>query len=593
MAGRLDYASRPAMNPTMTTESSITPASIALQGQTVSPGAAFGPILIRDEGFGDVKVRQLKASEIDEEQARLDSAARGARVALVHQRNSLAGRFTEEQRRIFDAHLKILEDPQVEADIRNRIQEGQNLESSVREVLEIYERLCAVVETEGMRNKLSDLRDVAVRFLQHCRRHEASVQVAVPSGGILVVQELSVSDLTFALENNVRAIVAEGGTMGSHGTILTRAAGLPALIGVEGIFEAATAATNGLVEGETGQIILDPDNDVVSSALGRVAQLDPVEEMGPARLSDGTQVILEAAIASPAEARRAVANGVPHVGLYRTELPLIQRKGAPREDSLTKFHSKVLRTVDSIIFRLPDLDPSTGLDRFFPARDEGAKLGLRGARVLFDNPEMLAVQIRGILRACEGRPVQIAVPFILDCADLDRMRDAVESAREELRLDGVDVSHPVELGAVFETPASALLGREIMSSCDFAMVGYDVLSELLLAADSSCFQDSVRQLAERPHPAVLRAIRKLVQLAEGLNRKIRIYGERVTMQQHLPLLLGLGFRNFVLRPGLLQTTHQLLENLDLDSCERLAEAACRTSSCDELAALIANHRPAS
>lgn len=570
----------------MTTEIPTTPAAaIALQGQTASPGAAFGPIVIRDEGFGDVKVRQLKASEIDEEMARLESAARGARVALVHQRNALAGRFTEEQARIFDAHLKILEDPQVETDIRNRIQDGQNLESAVREVLEVYERLCAVVETEGMRNRLSDLRDVAVRLLHHCRRSEEADTSPTAKGGILVVQELSVSDLTFALENEISAIVAESGTMGSHGTILTRAAGLPALIGVDGIFEAAADADAGLIDGESGQIMLDPDPELVTSALGRVAQMEPAEAMGPARLADGTTVTLEAAIASPAEARRAVAFGMSNMGLYRTELPLIQRKGAPREESLTQFHGKVLRNADSVTFRLPDLDPSTGLDRFFADAGDG-QLGLRGARVLFDHPDMLAVQIRAILRASEGRPVKIAVPFVLDCHDIQRMREAIESAREELRLDGVDVSHPVELGAVYETPSSALLGRELMGASDFALVGYDVLSELLLATDATASKDSSGNNAYQPHPAVLRAVRKLVQLAEGLDREISIYGESVAMENHLPLLLGLGFRHFVLRPGLLKSTHATLETLDLDHCERIAEEACRTSSSVELAALM-------
>ncbi len=569
----------------MTTEIPTTPAAAtALQGQTASPGAAFGPILIRDESFGEVKVRQLKASEIDEEMARLESAARGARVALVHQRNALAGRFTEEQARIFDAHLKILEDPQVETDIRNRIQDGQNLESAVREVLEVYERLCAVVETEGMRNRLSDLRDVAVRLLHHCRRNEEQAETPTATGAVLVVQELSVSDLTFALENGISAIVAESGTMGSHGTILTRAAGLPALINVDGIFESAGDADTALLDGDSGQIVLDPDAEMVSSALGRVAVVEKAEALGPARLADGTTVTLEAAIASPAESRRAVANGVSAIGLYRTELPLIQRQGAPREDSLTQFHGKVLRNAESVVFRLPDLDPSTGLDRFFSNDDEG-KLGLRGARVLFDHPEMLAVQIRAILRASEGRPVKIAVPFVLDCADMRRMREAMELAREELRLEGIDVSHPVKLGAVFETPSSALLGRELMAACDFAMVGYDLLSEMLLAADSTYYSESGRRLSERPHPAVLRAVRKLVQLAEGLDREISIYGERTAMERHMPLLLGLGLRNFVLRPGLLQSTHANLETLDLDHCERLAEEACRTTSCEELANL--------
>jgi phosphoenolpyruvate-protein phosphotransferase (PTS system enzyme I) len=574
----------------MKTESSSTPAALSLQGQTVSPGVAYGRVFVRDEGFGPITKRVLKASEIELEMARVDSAARSARVSLVHQRDELASRFTAEQRRIFDAHLKILEDPSVEADIRNRIREGMNLEAAVRDVLEVYERLCQVVETEAMRNKLADLRDVAWRLLQHCDRgraeDESETEPVPMSGGILVVRELSVSDLTEALEKGVTAIVAEAGTEGSHGTILTRAAGLPALINVKGIHEAAASAQHLLLDGETGQAILDPAPELVSGTLGKLGETLAAEELGPAVLADGTRIYLEAAIASPAEARRSASSGIREVGLLRTELPFIQRHGNPREDSLSKFHSKVLRAVDSAIFRLPDVDSSTGLERLYGTTASDPKLGLRGVRLFLEYPDLLGVQLRAIIRASVGQPVRISIPFVTDLADLRRVREAVDNAREELRLEGLDVSHPIQIGAIFETPSSALLAREIMGASDFALIGLDVLCELLVAADASSSEESVRKLTETPHPTVLRAVRKLVQLAEGLDKEIRIYGERIATGCYLPLLVGLGLRRFVLRPGLLHEAQAALQQLDLEQCERIAEAACRCTSSQEIADLL-------
>jgi phosphoenolpyruvate-protein kinase (PTS system EI component) len=564
------------------------PARATLLGQTVSPGMAYGPVYVRDEDFAAAPEHSLRGEEVDTELARLDSAARAARVGLVHQRDNLAGRFHEDQRRIFDAHLKILEDPSVEADIRNRIREGMPLEASVRDVLQVYERLCQVVETEGMRNKLADLRDVAWRLLQHCNRGRAVEAAAAPSrqGSVLVVHELSVSDLTEALERGVAAIIAEAGTMGSHGTILTRAAGMPALIGVDGIREAIREAKMLLVDGESGQVLVDPSPEAVESSLGKVAEQPAAEAIGPALLADGTEVRLSSAVASPAEARRAINSGVSTIGLYRTELPLIQRQGRPREDSLVQFHGKVLRGAESAQVRLPDLDPSTGLTRFFAPGVGDAKLGPRGVRVLLAHPDMLGVQLRALMRAVEGKPLQLAIPAVVDPGDLQRVREAVDNAREELRLEGVDVSSNPKLGAVFETPSSALLGRELMADADFALIGLDAMCEHIVGCDVDSRDPDVRALAMLPHPALLRAIGKLVQLAEGRDRKLTVYGERLAEGVWMPLLIGLGVRRFALRPGILREVHGKLGGLDLELCERIAERAARAKTADEVAAMV-------
>jgi phosphotransferase system enzyme I (PtsI) len=144
-------------------------------GQTASPGTAYGPLFLSIESVDSIPVRRLADSEVEAELDRVDSVARAARVGLVRQRDALGDRFTEEQTRIFDTHLRMLEDPVIEADIRGRIREDHlSLEGAVRDALSVYERLFEVVETEALRNKLADMRDVALRLLRHCNRGTAS-----------------------------------------------------------------------------------------------------------------------------------------------------------------------------------------------------------------------------------------------------------------------------------------------------------------------------------------------------------------------------------------------------------------------------------
>ena len=207
-------------------------------------------------------------------------------------------------------------------------------------------------------------------------------------------------------------------------------------------------------------------------------------------------------------------------------------------------------------------------------------------RLLRERPEILARQVRAILRASEGRPVFIAAPFVSDLSDLRALRDAVDNAREELRMEGADVSHPVQLGAVIEIPAAALLGRELVAQADFLLLGLDTLAQNMLAADRRNPSRGVARLLDKPHPVILRAVRKLVQVCDGRGKELTVYGETIAQGAMLPLLIGVGARRLAVRPTLLGEVHGRLAALDLDTCERVAEAACHAVTPEELEAAL-------
>ncbi|HJM38692.1 MAG TPA: putative PEP-binding protein [Planctomycetota bacterium] len=547
-------------------------------GQSASPGVACGPAFLSFAGLGEIEEHRLTDEEVEQELGRLDSVARAARVSLVRQRESLADHFTPEQRAVFDTHLHLLEDPVIEADVKDRIREQRmTLENSVKDVFHVYERLFEVVQTESLRNKMSDMRDVALRILRHCSRGASSGQTAANRSnlkdGILVVKELSLSDLTEALEHGIAAIAAESGSTTNHGAILTRAAGIPAVIGVKGLRENLTEGQTLLVDGNTGQVVLDPSPESVGAAQNRALEEDTPTLSQP-RLADGTHIHLCAAVASATEARTAARIGIVDTGIYRTELPIFQRQGAPKENSLAALYKQVLNASDSTIFRLPDLDSSSDLPSVFPEGETNPALGLRGIRLLFSRPEMLNLQLRAIYRASEGSEVRVAVPFVTGPADLRRTREAFDTVREELRLAGVDVSAPPQIGAVIETPSSALLAREVFAESDFITIGLDSLSQYVLCADRNHPHPEVLRGLTGIHRVVLRAVRKLCQLAGALGKPLSVYGETVLDEDNLELLVGSGVRSFALRPALLQLAQARLDGLDLSACERSAEKAC-------------------
>ena len=550
-------------------------------GQSASSGVACGKAFLSMSGLEEIPERRLQDDEIADELNRLDSVARAARASLARQRRELGGQFTEEQRKVFDTHLLMLEDPVIEADVRGRISEkGMSLESAVKDVFQVYERLFRVVETASLRNKLSDMRDVALRLLRHCKRPAEPTPAVNMKGGVMVVRELSLNDLTEALEQGVVAIVAEGGSLSSHGAILTRAAGIPAVIGLAGFHERIRPGDDLLVDGDGGRVVLNPPPEVLSTRLdSSPAEGGPV--LGQVLLRDGSEAALLAAAASPSEVRAAAGLGIADVGLYRTELPVIQRDGLPREDSLSALYAQVLKNGGQITFRLPDLDNLSQLRKLAVAGappEANPALGLRGIRLLLRKPELLSLQLRAILRASAGRPVRIAVPFVSQPSDLDRVHDAVRAAQQELRLEGVSAAGAVSLGAVVETPAAALLGREILERSDFALIGLDNLAQYLLAADRGHPDPEVSDGLRRVHPALLRAVGKLARLAEALGKELAVYGEAITLEGMIEALLGLGIRRFVIRPEHLRAVSARLEVSDPDGCIEKAAAASRAAA---------------
>ncbi len=563
----------------MTASTGTRTGQTVFNGQAASPGVACGPAYLSFGKLEDIGPGHLRDDEVEAELGRLDSVARAARVSLVRQREALSDQFTPEQRQVFDTHLKMLEDPVIEADVRERITKEQlRLEDAVKSVYHVYERLFKVVQSENLRNKMSDMRDVALRYLRHCDRSEEAdaPSAAERRGSVLVVRELSLSDLTEALENGVGAIVAEGGSLGSHGAILTHAAGIPAVIGVEGLRDQLEGGASLLVDGHAGQVVLEPSEEAVSAAMNRAVEEDTPRLEMPT-LADGTCIQLSSAVASVREARTAVRIGIEEVGLYRTELPVIQRQGSPKEAPLVNLYRQVVNNAAGVVFRLPDMDSSVDLPQIFPEHEANPALGMRGCRLLFARPEFMRTQLCAMLRGSEGRQVSVAAPFITGPGDLRRLREVIDGVREELRLAGVDVSHPVRLGAVIETPAAALLGREILREADFALIGLDALGQYLMAADRGHPSVEVTAGLQGMPPVLLRAVRKLAAVAEALDTPISAYGSMLMREEVLELLTGAGMRSLVLAPASLADAAQRLDGIDLEQCEVAADRLCHAA----------------
>ncbi|HIA38755.1 MAG TPA: hypothetical protein EYN86_04535, partial [Planctomycetes bacterium] len=457
--------------------------------------------------------------------------------------------------------------------------------TTLRDVVEVYERLFEVVESEKLRNKLADMRDVALRLVRYAKPASERKKDEDRQGGILVVRELSLSDLTEALDQGLTGIIAEEGSLESHGAILTSAAGIPAILGVGALQDSLHEGQRVMVDGDNGVITIEPTSEIVNSAQGRAPE-GGFEIMAPPVLSDNSTVHLTAAVASPSEAKQVKGVGITELGLYRTELPVIQRQGRPREDSLSVLYGQVIAASERVCFRLPDLKSTSGIQSFYSDDEANPVMGLRGVRLLREFPDLLKRQLRSILRATGDGIARVAVPFVIDADDILLVRNCAESAREELRLEGFSVPHPVEVGVIVETPSSALLGRELIQCSDFVMIDLDSLAESLIMCERTSSHPSVFDRTRETHPVLLRAVRKLSALALSFEKELTVSGESLVQEGLAQLLIGVGVRRFAVRPALLRDAHAMLSEMNPETCGRVAEQACRVGSSKELRELL-------
>jgi phosphocarrier protein FPr len=265
---------------------------------------------------------------------------------------------------------------------------------------------------------------------------------------------------------------------------------------------------------------------------------------------------------------------------------VIQRQGHPREDSLSVLYGQVIAASDRVCFRLPDLKSTSGIQTFYSEEETNPAMGLRGVRLLLEYPDLLKRQLRAILRATGDEVARVVVPFVIDPEDIELVRSCAESAREELRLEGFNVPHAVEVGVVIETPSSALLGRELIQCSDFVSIDLDSLAESLIMCERTSGHPRVYDRTRETHPVLLRAVRKIAALTLSFEKELTVSGESLVQEGLAQLLVGVGVRRFAVRPALLRDAHAMLSEMNPETCGRIAEKACRVNTAKQLRELL-------
>lgn len=558
-------------------------------GIAASPGIAMGRLRIIDRHRAVISEYPIPSNAVSHEIVRLAQAIEDTRSELESLKSRLAETNGEDHLFFIETHLMILSDERLVSETAEIIRTGLiNAEGALRRTLHRYRETFARIDDPYLRERISDVETVIERVL---RSMSGEVAVELPQDeGLIVIaaHDLSPADMLQINRTHVLAIITEVGGRTSHTAILARALDLPAVMGVEGITDLLLDGVAVVVDGLSGTVTVDPDQETFQSSLSRKQHYEYVEyellksAPLPAVTRDGHQMHLRGNVEIPEEGASVLGHGGTGVGLYRTEMLFMNRAFMPDEDEQVAMYRSVQQAVVPYPLTIRTLD--AGGDKLLEGMDQSAEanpaLGVRAIRLSLSMPDEFKKQLRAILRVSADGPVRIMFPMISGMEEVRRAKALLEEAKYELAASSIPFDQNVPVGVMIEIPAAVTLADLLAREVDFFSVGTNDLIQYTLAIDRS--NEQLSHLYQPLHPAVLRSLRRIVQAAHGAGIPACLCGEMAGDPLYLPVLLGLGFDELSMGAGSILRVKQILRRCTLERATRIAEGCFAFSTAAEV-----------
>ena len=478
-----------------------------------------------------------------------------------------------EDRALFGVYLSILDDSALGGDVVALIKAGEWAQGALSQVMLRHIRHFERMEHSYLRERAVDVRDLGTRvlgYLQDANRQE----VDYPDATVLVAEELTASALGEIPREKLVGIVSMRGSANSHTAILARAMGIPAVVGVEDLPLKQLPDRQLVVDGYNGRVYVNPHPDLLSRFEGLLAEdealfeeLAPLAEQ-PAATSDGHAVPLWVNTGVAADVQRAREFGAEGVGLYRTEVSFLLRDRFPSEEEQRQLYREQLEALhpSPVTMRTLDIGGDKALP-YFPIEESNPFLGWRGIRVTLDHPEIFLTQIRAMLKANERLDnLRILLPMVTAIDELRSARELILRCHSEVMSEGFSAALP-PIGVMIEVPAAVYLAGPLAEEADFLSVGSNDLTQYLLAVDRG--NARVADLYQALHPAVLAALRDIIDAAHHHNKSVSICGELAGDPRAAPLLVAMGFDQLSMNAGSLSVIKRVLSAFSRDELSQL------------------------
>jgi phosphotransferase system enzyme I (PtsP) len=547
-----------------------------IQGVSAAAGLAVGIAVPAEAQTPLESVPDRAAADTVAEEAAFTGAVATAREELRAAGERLAGTLPEAVRALFDVQVMLLGNDTLVSDTLDGIRAGNWAPGAWRTTISSHAQVFEQLDDPYLRERAADIREIGQHVLMHL---ESRVRAArgTPQHCILVGETLGLAEIAAVPAQCLVGIVSLHGSPLSHMAVLARALGIPAVVSLAHSPDLLDGREL-VVDGDEGRVYLEPSPALLGTlqqrldqARTRSAQLQALCDL-PAQTLDGVHLPLYANIGLPVDSAAARMNGAEGIGLYRTEYRFLLSEVLPVEEEQLRDYRQVLEAFAPMPVTLRTLD--VGGDKvlsYFPVQEENPFLGCRGIRFSLDQPELFLIQLRAMLQANAGLGnLQVLFPMIGTVSELDEALHLLARAERELVAEGLDAARP-RVGVMIEVPASVFLVGAMARRVDAFSIGTNDLTQYLLAVDRNNVQ--VVTPYDALHPAVLDAIRRVIDTAHRFGKPVSVCGEMAGDPAGALVLMGLGVDALSMSPPLLGEVKRAIRCLTHERARQLAEEA--------------------
>lgn len=564
-----------------------------ISGIPASPGIAFGKALLLSEDEIVINKHPIKSSEVDREIKRFLDAREKTSVQLEDIKAMAGATFGEEKEAIFEGHIMLLEDEELEEDIKAFIQdELASADRAIYEVIEQNAEMLANLDDPYLRERAADFRDIGTRLIKNALGIEIVSLSSIKEEVIIVASDLTPSETAQINLDKVLGFVTDLGGRTSHSSIMARSLELPAIVGTNDITKRVKNGDLIVIDAVNNEIVVKPTEtqlDVYkqrqSEFLAEKEELAKLKDL-PALTLDGHQVEVCSNIGSLKDVDGAVRNGAEGIGLYRTEFLFMDRESLPTEDEQFQAYKDVAESMPNhpIIIRTMDIGGDKDLPYLNLPKEMNPFLGWRAVRIFFDRPEIMHTQLRALLRASAFGKIRIMFPMIIAVEEIRFLKEELEKLKEELRSEGKSFDEAIEVGIMIETPAAAVIAHHLIKEVDFFSIGTNDLTQYTLAVDRG--NELISQMYNPLTPSVLNLIKQVIEASHAAGKWTGMCGELAGDERATILLLGMGLDEFSMSAISIPRIKKLVRNINFEDAKQLAEQALASATADEVAGLM-------
>lgn len=564
-----------------------------ISGILASPGIAFGKALLLKEDEIVINRKKISDDQVEQEVQRFLDGRSKAAAQLEAIKVKAGETLGEEKAAIFEGHIMLLEDEELEQEIIDLIKkEYASADAAAYSVIDGQAKALEELDDEYLKERAADVRDIGKRLLQNILGLHIVDLSAIQDESILVAKDLTPSETAQLNLKKVLGFITDLGGRTSHTSIMARSLELPAIVGTGNVTENIKNGDFLILDGVNNQIYVNPTTDVVEELkavqtqyLSEKHELAKLKDL-PAVTLDGHQVEVCANIGTVRDIAGAERNGAEGVGLYRTEFLFMDRDSLPSEEEQFQAYKAVAEAMGSqaVIVRTMDIGGDKDLPYMNLPKEENPFLGWRAIRIAMDRKEILHAQLRAILRASAFGKLRIMFPMIISVEEVRSLKNELDVLKAQLRDEGKAFDETIEVGIMVETPASAVIARHLAKEVDFFSIGTNDLTQYTLAVDRG--NDLISHLYNPMTPSVLGLIKQVIDASHAEGKWTGMCGELAGDERATLLLLGMGLDEFSMSAISIPSIKKIIRNTNFEDAKALAEQALAQPTAEDLMNMV-------